>query len=362
MGKLSDGIKRIKQAKADLKQAIKQKGVTIINTASLNEYDEAVKKIKNSTIVKSRILWGRQNGIMKFENGKDDRVIINGLCDDSAHFDGTTSAETVTLTNLYKSKSDFIVSLRVWLDDKVVSDSPQVIFSYGVMGSRTGAPWNSVTLVVKDLQTEPYLALVYDKDVYCHEEFTDNKQSTARLRKIFLPKKEWVHLAIHYRWSTNSFVNPSDDIHPSCDVEIYKNGEWIGQRGTYEGSSFLNIITPILSLGKPYGTSLSQFINFNGNIKDIQLVTSPGSVYFSEVIPALYKGEDITEKYSAYKILQLPLQAGKDDDSLFKSKNFIYDTVAIETSSGFDSFGYPIRYRSASEAGVAFEDYSSEDL
>lgn len=74
MGTLTSEISRIKQAKTDLKQAITEKGVTVADTALIDEYDEAVKAIEVGTgggggetviisgetsIVKSRILWGR---------------------------------------------------------------------------------------------------------------------------------------------------------------------------------------------------------------------------------------------------------------------------------------------------------------
>jgi endonuclease YncB( thermonuclease family) len=73
MGTLTSEISRIKQAKTDLKQAINEKGVTVADTALIDEYDEAVKAIEVGTgggggevivsgetsIVKSRILWGR---------------------------------------------------------------------------------------------------------------------------------------------------------------------------------------------------------------------------------------------------------------------------------------------------------------
>jgi hypothetical protein len=357
MGKLSDGIKRIKQAKADLKQAIKEKGVTVADTASLNEYDEAVKAIRvGNSIIKSRILSGRKNGIMHFEKGKDDRTIIHGLHDDSAYFDGTTYAETVEFTDIHKGNKTFLFSLLLWLDDKVKSDSPQTIFSYGVMTNRKSAPYNSITFVVKDSQNEPYLAFTFDKETY----YRENIGTFTEPKYIFLPKKKWVHLGIRFVWDPVLFVNPSDAIDPKSEILIYINGECVGSF-IIDDVSWLNIQKSIISIGKPYGTSLTQYINFNGNIKDVRLFTCDGMIEHWDIIPPIYNGEEI-EVNPLYKTVSLPLKAGKDDDSLFTSKSFIYDTGKIENSSGFDKFGYPIRYRNTTEAGVAFDNGSSEDL
>jgi hypothetical protein len=274
--------------------------------------------------------------IMKFKKGKNDRTVIGGLGDNSAHFDGTTYAETKEL-DLYKAKYDLLISLWVWLDDNVESDSPQAIFSYGVMGSRTTSPYNSVTIVVKDLQIEPYLALTFDKETYYHEIFklADNTNG-----KLFLPKKEWVHFGIGF--------DPSG----YGTILLYKNGVFFGSKYN-DQVPWLNITKTILSIGKPYGTSLSQYINFKGNVKNVQIFSSQGAVDMNKIIPAIYNGEEAPIT-SYYKTVSLPLQAGQDDDSLFKSKSFVYDTGKVETSSGFNSLGKPIRYRSASGAGIAY--------
>lgn len=282
--------------------------------------------------------------IMKFKKGKNDRTVIGGLGDNSAHFDGTTYAETKEL-DLYKAKYDLLISLWVWLDDNVESDSPQAIFSYGVMGSRTTSPYNSVTIVVKDLQIEPYLALTFDKETYYHEIFklADNTNG-----KLFLPKKEWVHLGIGF--------DPSG----YGAILLYKNGVFFGSKYN-DQVSWLNITKTILSIGKPYGTSLSQYINFKGNVKNVQIFSSQGAVDMNKIIPAIYNGEEAPIT-SYYKTVSLPLQAGQDDDSLYTSKSFVYDTGKVETSSGFNSLGKPIRYRSASQAGVNYIPPASVDF
>ena len=63
MATLAQEIAKIKTAKADLAQAIKDKGGALADGAKLADFDEAVNAIKvggeSSSIVKSKVLWGR---------------------------------------------------------------------------------------------------------------------------------------------------------------------------------------------------------------------------------------------------------------------------------------------------------------
>jgi hypothetical protein len=63
MATLAEQINKIKSAKADLATAIKAKGGALADGAKLADFDEAVEQIKvgggSSSIVKSRVLWGR---------------------------------------------------------------------------------------------------------------------------------------------------------------------------------------------------------------------------------------------------------------------------------------------------------------
>lgn len=64
MATLAQEIAKIKVAKADLAQAIKDKGGALADGAKLADFDEAVQQIKvvggeDSSIVKQKVLWGR---------------------------------------------------------------------------------------------------------------------------------------------------------------------------------------------------------------------------------------------------------------------------------------------------------------
>jgi hypothetical protein len=86
---------------------------------------------------------------------------------------------------------------------------------------------------------------------------------------------------------------------------------------------------------------------YNGFIKDVLIYNR---ALTAEEVTTLYNHGTVEDGL----VLNIPLQYGKDDDSIFASKSFVYDTAILTTSSGFDEFGYPIRYDMASEAGISY--------
>jgi hypothetical protein len=348
MGKLSDGIKKIKQAKADLKQAIREKGVIVDDTTPLNEYDKAVRAIEVGTggetsFVKNHILLGRQNGIMKFEKGKVTVDIKN--CKDTAYFDGTTSAETVELTELHTSDNYFLISFWFWWDGEAETDDTQVFCTYGALGSET-SKYKSISLGIMHPQTEPVLGFSLGQEGF-------NVLRSSGCEPTDIPKKKWVHLLFTCKFESgnteyNSFINGEPKTALKVSIETF------------------NISSRKIILCKKID-ALTNCVNFKGNIKNFYVATTEYG-FWSYTMQHLFNNLEV-QSTDSVKVVSLPLQNGKDDESLFTSKSFIYDNgekdyiiKTYENSSGFDKFGHQIRHKSASEAEVNYFDLFSVDF
>lgn len=252
---------------------------------------------------------------MKFKNGKVEKALPNGLGDNTAYFDGTTSAEIVELDTLPINGDGVDIVCSFYLEEYMPIGGYQAIFSYGGITSSTRS---SVTMCY---------GWDEDRNQYSLFVMYNNKTPISTFRKV--EKGVWNLVRFYYTHSTNNYS--------SINV-------WLNDKGTgshievlnYSGKYF-NAKTRELSIGKQNTVTSPKCVNFKGNIKNFKI------------------------RKHAYStdILNLPLHAGQDDETLFKSKSFVYDTAIRETSSGFNSLGKPIRYRSASQAGI---EYSPIDI
>lgn len=143
-------------------------------------------------------------------------------------------------------------------------------------------------------------------------------------------------------------------------VATYEVGKWHNIIITQNGDSYINFYLDgayvtswrpahILNLSPTnFGFCNSRNPAYNGFVKDVLVYNRALS---AEEVTTLYNHGAVTDGL----VLNIPLQYGKDDESIFSSKSFVYDYAILTTSSGFDEWGYPIRYDIASECGISYK-------
>lgn len=235
---------------------------------------------------------------MKFSKGKPLLSIPNGLGDGSAYFDGTTYAKLICQDLPTGSNP---TSISAWFYQTSGTDL-RTICGYG---ENSGSQQKFV------MTRYPYVL----SHVWGYDYAFENKA---------IEYNKWYHVVIVYENSIE---------------KCYLNGELIGERehsfNTYTSNFEFRI-----------GTHNNDRY-FIGNIKEVQVYNRALS---ADEVTQLYNKQEITSG----RVLYVPLQYGKDDETMFTSKNFVYDYATLTTSSGFDEFGYPIRYDIASECGIKY--------
>lgn len=260
---------------------------------------------ESSSIVKQKVLWGRQNGIMKFSKGKMIYSIPNGL-GKGAYFDGASYAQIANVENLpYGNTTPLTYSILMYPTNQW-SGSQHVLFAFGT-------DYNNAYKI----------------------QFCGFNKINIGFNSWEFPCElnNWYHIVVtrdeNKNW--NVYYNANLLASQNWNVDIPSGGEaYIG--GWYYSS---------------FGNS---DYHFYGNLANFQVFNR---ALTQEEVTALYNKQEITNG----RVLHIPLQYGKDDESMFVLKNFVYDYSTLTTSSGFDEFGYPIRFRSASGANVAYNTY-----
>lgn len=240
----------------------------------------------------------------KFSKGKAIYSVPNGLGDGSAYFD-QTEAVIANIDNLPYGNSARTISC--WIYPSRYVGYNHTYFSYGTKSPnlRYGLACNSDGTAIEVYGANNTTAYSYD-----------------------LPIKNWYHVVITF----------NNDYTEQC----YVNGVLVGT----QTHSNINTVKNEAKLGRTANDN-TQTDWFYGNIKDLNVYNR---VLSANEVTALYNKQEITSGL----VLNVPLTYGKDDESMFTSKNFVYDYSIVETSSGFDEFGYPIRFRSASGAGISY--------
>jgi hypothetical protein len=241
----------------------------------------------------------------KFSKGKAIYSVPNGLGDGSAYFDGNSSnARIESGLNVLPSGSTS-GSISVWFYQKSGTGLRGIV-GYGVFGATSQDRFIMTNF--------PYIySCGYNDD------YTYNSKS--------IEYNKWYHVTMVYENGIE---------------KCYLNGELIGQREF----SFSTTVSKI-DIGWHDNSRY-----FHGNIKDILFYNR---ALTQDEVTALYNKGTVADGL----VLSIPLQYEKDDESIFSSKNFVYDYATLTTSSGFNAIGKPIRYRSASEAGI---EYSPIDI
>lgn len=243
---------------------------------------------------------------MKFSKSKPIYSVPNGIGDGSAYFDGSTSAKLICQDLPTGSNP---TSISAWFYQTSGTDL-RTICGYGE---------NSSSQQKFVMTRYPYvLSHVWGYD-YAFE-------SKA------IGYKKWYHVVIVYE---------------NAIEKCYVNGELIGQREHSFNTNTSNFEFRI-------GTHNDDRY-FIGNIKDINVYNRALS---ADEVTQLYNKQEITSG----RVLYVPLQYGKDDETMFTSKNFVYDYTLPTNSSGFDEFGYPIEYDIASEARITKVNVPTEDI
>lgn len=237
---------------------------------------------------------------LKFSKGKAIYSIPNGI-GDGAYFDGVSSYADLSDKNLPMGNSARSISL--WFYKTSKQNEYTNLVRYGTEYSN-------------------YSYSIGIDDSGCIETYGCNNTLVYNNEPITLGK--WYHVVITF----------DTDYTEKC----YLNGSWIGN----QTHSNINTVSGVLSLANWYGVEW-----FQGNIKNLLVYNR---ALTAEEVTTLYNKGTVTDGL----VLNVPLQYGKDDESMFSSKNFVYDYSTLTTSSGFDEFGYPIRYDVASEAGISY--------
>lgn len=250
---------------------------------------------------------------MKFSKGKKIYSVPNGIGDGSAYF---YDNKTVLANNLplpYGSEPR-TVSLWCRVTDFNTSDSAGDIwlFTYGADGVNK---WYAIGLENKRL----YLPIYGGYHLTSYE----------------LSALQWYHIV---------FTFDGNETH-----NVYVNGTLVetfilGNLNTTAKDDYICV-----------GCNFRDVGYFHGNIKKLLVYNRALS---AEEVTALYNKQEITSG----RVLNVPLTYGKDNESLFSSKSFVYDYSTLTTSSGFDEWGYPIRYDVASECWIAFSNIPTKGL
>ena len=242
---------------------------------------------------------------MKFSKGKKIYSVPNGLGDGSAYF-SQTEGVIANVDNLPYGNSARTISCWVYPTQTNPFNSTMDFFSYGYPS------------------TNNRYGLGIAKDFTSFRVFGYSNTTTYNYS---VELKKWYHIVFTF----------DTDYTEKC----YVNGELIGT----QTHSNINTLQGSATIGRTTGDDSTSC--FYGNIKNVQIYNR---VLSAEEVTQLYNKQEITSG----RVLNIPLQYGKDDESIFTSKSFIYDYSILTTSSGFDEFGYPIRYDIASEAGINY--------
>lgn len=241
---------------------------------------------------------------MKFSKGKKIYSVPNGIGDGSAYF-SQTEGVIANVDNLPYGNSARTISAWIYISVHNTQDN-DTFFSYGYDSANTR------------------FGIGVNKDGGSINVW--GRSNTTTYQYSF-NLKQWYHAVITF----------AEDYTEQC----YIDGVLIGTQ------THANINTQ--KGGATVGRSANNSnINdwFYGNITDINVYNR---VLSADEITTLYNKGTVADGL----VLNVPLQYGKDDESLFSSKSFVYDYSIIETSSGFDEWGYPIRYDIASECGIS---------
>ena len=121
---------------------------------------------------------------------------------------------------------------------------------------------------------------------------------------MVLPVSQWVNLVVKFDGTT---------------CYIYMNNELI--YSDVPKSPFVDASTiDIFRFGGDFTYGAESTRGFIGNITNVNVYNR---VLSADEITALYNKQDVTNG----RVLHVPLASGKDDDSMFSSKNFIYAEV-----------------------------------
>jgi hypothetical protein len=246
----------------------------------------------------------------KFSKGKALLSVPNGIGDGSAYFDGSgVYAVLSAIDNLPYGSSPRTISILFYSKDYF--NTPGTLFCYG-----------------KSTQNNLYgVGILMQSSNYCY--VSTWGRSNTKDYKCSLSLGEWQHIVVTF---------DSD-----YQEKIYVNGQVVGS-GTH---SNIDTIKDTSCIGAfPYDGYYGEEI-LQGNIKDLNVYNR---ALTQDEVTQLYNKGTVTDGL----VLNVPLTYGKDDESLFSSKSFVYDYSILTTSSGFDDWGYPIRYDIASEAGISY--------
>lgn len=239
--------------------------------------------------------------IMKFSKGKVLSIVPNGTGDGSAYFNGTSGTTKIkdTVSGIPSGSNPF--SFSVWFaksDESYIADL--VTWGIGDYGRNVSLYFQSNRIIT----------------IASHG---------AGLDFAYYEVNKWYHIVITH--------NGDNYLH------YYINGNY---GGSWRNPNTFNLSPTEINIG----------VNYNGFVKDLQFYNR---ALTQNDVDILFSKGTVADGL----VLTVPLQAGKDNDSMFSSKSFVYDESYLTTSSGFNSLGKPIKYRSASLAGV---NYSPIDI
>jgi hypothetical protein len=253
---------------------------------------------------------------LKFSKGKVIYSVPNGLGDGSAYFNQTEGV-VADLDVLPYGNSARSISLWCYWRELNPDNTSSTMFCYGSNGTS-----NRYTITIKT-ENYPYTIVVF-------------AQGNTTTYNYALEFNKWYHIVVVF----------AEDYTEKC----YVNGVLVGT----QTHANVNTIKATGAIGRSSDTTTRNDW-FYGNLKELNVYNR---VLSADEVTALYNKQEITDG----RVLHIPLQYGKDDESIFSSKSFVYDYSLIETSSGFNALGNPIRYRSASGAGVNYISPASVDF
>lgn len=246
----------------------------------------------------------------KFSKGKALSTVPNGIGDGSAYFDGSTYAE-LSDSNLPMGNSARSIVISVYRTG--YQGEYRLLFRYGYKADN-----RMMSLGITE--NDSILLNLHGNG------------KAFEFESVPLELNKWWQIVVTY----------SDGVET-----LYLNG--VKQSTVTHSETDTN--SGVLSLGNWFNNTE----NFQGNMKNLSIYNR---VLSAEEVTQLYNKQEI----SSGRVLHIPLQYGKDDESLFSSKTFVYDYSMVETSSGFDEWGYPIRYDMASECGISYATIPTDNL